>query len=215
MHQQEAELLADLYSEGDPYWNPNLRMYDLTYAQMSWPPQPFFWQKGFEERESILVINGMDTIFKKVLQKGKRCVSLGALDFSLPFLDPQLPNMRPLDIREGVARFKDVVSKFNVEEIWFYHLGRADITLYRFLERTGIPIRIVNSMLTDTFLCPRGTLINDKGELCGEGERYIRCEDCVEGGSFPGLYGYVNVEYFKNMGSHFVKGVASLTDFTI
>lgn len=215
VHQQEAELLADLYSEGDPYWNPNLRMYDLTYAQMSWPPQPFFWQKGFEERESILVINGMDTIFKKVLQKGKRCVSMGALDFSLPFLDPQLPNMRPFDIREGVARFNDIVSKFNVEEIWFYHLGRADITLYRFLERTGIPIRIVNSMLTDTFLCPRGTLINDKGELCGEGERYIRCEDCVEGGSFPGLYGYVNVEYFKNTGSHFMKGVASLTDFTI
>ena len=214
-HQKEALRLAELYPEGDSYWNPNLRIYDLTYSQMSWPPQPFFWQKGYEERESILVMNGVDTLFKKVLQNGKRCVSMGALDFSLPFLDPRLPNMRPFDIREGVARFKDVVSKFNVEEIWFYHLGRADITLYRFLERTGIPIKVVNSMLTDTFGCPRGTLINDKGELCENPDRYNRCEECLEGGSFPGLYGYVDTEYFQKTVGHFMNKVSLLIDFSI
>ena len=212
----EAMMLDEDYPEDDTYFNPNLRKYDLTYSQLSWPPPSFFWQNPYETRESIAVINGTPEIYQKITQKGYRVISLGANDFNIMFMDPKIPNLRNIDTRESIDRFKYIMEIFKVNEIWLYHIGRSDIIIYRFLERSKLPIKLVDSLLMDTFRCSRGTLIDSDGKLCLEEERFTnKCISCVDSGPNPGIYGYVNPTHFMNEVDHFINTVATKTSFSL
>lgn len=130
----EKRLLAKHADFVDPYANPNLAFMPFLPMSNTAPKRP--WEPA--ERGRVLIINGDNGIAAKEYQNGNIPFQASLEGHYLTFVDPEMRNVAPVDVRESDERFTYIMAgRLGVTRIVVCGIGDGTLGALGFLVKAA------------------------------------------------------------------------------
>lgn len=180
----ERDKMSELYTEADPYWNPNLSIFAIQDGMMivglncdtpHWPALPWPWRDPAKPFERILVV-GKEQSFVDELRNGDSLYELAISGYESKIAKPPIENCKPFDARDA-RHMKEALSAIGIDRIIIGTIGDAFQVHLAALAGLGLPIEY--RPIDAESVCPRHTL-KPNGLYCDHGWMNAKCQSCID-----------------------------------